>query len=112
MSRLSLIRIVRIGAWTAVATGWASAAIASTLPPPGDGATAPQAPPLGPTGNMEVTIAPREALPALPRNGLVVIRHTPAELPAAEPIVVQRVVVQAGPAPAPAAAPVVSSRGS
>jgi hypothetical protein len=106
MSRMPIGRLAGIGAWTALATAWATVVIGKAAPP-----AAEAGPPVsqGPApAAVQADTSTLPALPSMPESGLVIIRHTPAA-PDEDRVVVQRVVVQQ---PAPAAPPVVSSRGS
>ncbi|NQV06091.1 hypothetical protein HQ535_06050 [bacterium] len=99
LDRFPALRSFKLIAWVALAVGWVTAIFARVAMAP---AELPVVPEQAPTVVMtEADAIP--GIPALPANGLVVIRHTPAERPTvtAEPIVrtvtVTR-VVQAPPA--------------
>lgn len=99
LERFPALRSFKLIAWVALAVGWVTAIFARVAMAPAEPLTVPEPSPTVVMTEAEVMAG----VPALPANGLVVIRHTPAERPVvtAEPIVrtvtVTR-VVQAPPA--------------
>lgn len=90
--RLFPRRWATILAWTGAAVAWGSVGIATaeSAPAPDD-----------PVEPVTITTETQQlaAVPAQPENGLVVIRYTPSERPAAE--VITRTVTQTASAAAP-----------
>lgn len=116
--RLFPDRWARIAAWTGAAVAWGTAAVAvSAAGPAVDTAPPTSAGPILPVITEPSVSAP--AMPTPPPGGLVVIRFTPAERPAARVITqVQQADAATSRAPAvtapapPAAPPTVTSSGS
>jgi hypothetical protein len=102
LRRLFPDRWARILAWTSAALAWGTAAVAvattspaaETGPPPTD----------VPTQRATTThTGSASAIPLPPEGGLVVIRYTPADRPAAQ--VITQTLRSATPAPAASSAP-------
>jgi hypothetical protein len=93
VKRLFPNRWARIIAWTGAAIAWSSVAVATIVknepaPPSEQEAATPVEPAVATTSTSV-------AVPAVPENGLVVIRYTPVPPPKAE--VVTRTVTVSGP---------------
>jgi len=115
LKRLFPLRWASIVAWTGAALAWGSVGVAATANgQANDGETPPSPEPVAPVTTAAVT---RPTIPESPDSGLVIIRYTPVEPPAAQVIV--NTVTKSAPgktaanAPAKAAAPAqVKSSGS
>ena len=102
--RLSTARIAGIAAWTAASVTWGTAAVAvASRPAEASAAEAVDEPVV-----LPLPVATTSTIPAMPENGLVILRYTPVDRPA--PRVVTEVRVAPGgstaTAPTPTPAPV------
>ena len=91
--RLTGIRLARIATWTALATAWTTALLGRIVPPPA-GAADPVNPPPPPQVEVAGATTTGPGVPALPDDGLVVIRSGSGLDPAPQQPVVRRVVKQ------------------
>ena len=103
LRRLFPDRWARILAWTSAAVAWGTAAVAlaTTSPAAETGPPPPTDLPAQRATTIHTGSAP--AIPLPPDGGLVVIRYTPADRPAAQ--VITQTLRSAAPAPAASSAP-------
>ena len=87
MSRLPLSRLAKIGAWTGAAVAWGSAMVMAKEVAPTAESTTTTAPM---TQTADASYGSASTVPAIPNDGLVILRYKP--IPEPEPEVVTRVV--------------------
>lgn len=109
MSRFDAARRGRIAVWTGAALAWGTAVTLAGQEPAQAGAEDD-----GPTPVVEADHIVVSSLPALPDQGLVIIRYQPSVISAPEvrTVYVQQAAPAAASSPAPAAAPAPQPRSS